>query len=143
MIDSARKRLKDNTHINFIQGSEDDLSTHQYDGVITNFFLDMFDEKGTQRVIERIRRSLVKDAIWLVTDFVNERKMHAIKLWWMYLFFRIIARIEATCLSDWQGQMIQAGLVLSESRKFNQGFIASHVYLMPSGDSHVHKNLNK
>ncbi len=128
MIDRARRMVKHNSHVRFIQGTENDLPGHHFDGVITNFFLDMFDEKGLSSVIEKIKGSLSKEAIWLVTDFVNERKAHAIKLWCMYRFFRIITQIEATHLSDWRGQMMEAGLKLTESMKFNDGFIASHVY---------------
>jgi ubiquinone/menaquinone biosynthesis C-methylase UbiE len=128
MIDKAKKRVKETGYVNFILGTEDDLPYHHYDGVITNFFLDMFDENGLSIVIEKIKRSLGKEVIWLVTDFVNERKSHAIKLWCMYLFFKIITQIDATHLSDWRGQMLKAGFKLSEKGKFNNGFIAAHVY---------------
>lgn len=128
MMDRARKRMKHNRHVNFIHGTEDDLPTHHYDGVITNFFLDMFDERGLSPVIEKVKRSLSDEAIWLVTDFVNERRVHAIKLWCMYRFFRIITQIEATHLSDWHEQMMQTGFKLSENKRFSNGFIASHVY---------------
>ncbi len=134
MIDRARKRMKHSSYVNFIQGTEDDLPAHQYDGVITNFFLDMFDESGMNNVIEKVKRSLSEEAIWLVTDFVNERKAHAIKLWCMYRFFRIITKIEATHLSDWREQMVQAGFKLSENKKFDNGFIASHVYQRASAN---------
>lgn len=132
MIDRARKRMKHNSHVRFIQGTENDLPSHHYDGVITNFFLDMFEEKRLGTVIEKIKESLGKEAIWLVTDFVNERKTHAIKLWCMYRFFRVITQIEAAHLSDWRGHMMEAGLKLTESRKFNNEFIASHVYQLAS-----------
>jgi hypothetical protein len=49
-------------------------------------------------------------------------------LWWMYRFFRIIARIEATRLPDWQRQMNTSGGELLESRKFKKGFIAANLY---------------
>ncbi len=128
MIDKARKRMKNSSYVYFVQGTEDDLPTHHYDGVITNFFLDMFDERRLSRVIKNVKKSLSDEAIWLVTDFVNERRSHAIKLWCMYRFFRIITQIEATHLSDWRGLMIQAGFKLTENKKFDNGFIASHVY---------------
>lgn len=129
MMDRARKRIKNTANVNFITGSEDNLLADHYDGVITNFFLDMFSEWNLSNLIEKIKSSLHREAIWVVTDFVNERKMQAIKLWWMYRFFRIIAGIEAASLPDWQYYLLNAGFKLSASRRFNNGFIASHVYL--------------
>jgi ubiquinone/menaquinone biosynthesis C-methylase UbiE len=126
MIKRARKGLKYKSNVNFIQGTEDNL--RDYDGVITNFFLDMFDDKGVNMVIEKIKRSLRHDAIWLVTDFVNERKRHRVKLWWMYRFFGMVATIEAVRLPDWRWLISEVGFELLESRKFNDGFIASHIY---------------
>ena len=131
MIERAKKR-KHSGRVNFIQGSEDDLPTHHYDGVITNFFLDMFVERNLSSVIMKIKNSLSNKALWVVTDFINERKAHAIKLWCMYRFFRIVTRIEATYLSDWHRKMIDAGFQISESRKFNNGFIVSNMYQLTS-----------
>lgn len=128
MLASARKIMGTRKGINFILGSEDDIPNHQYDGVITNFYLDMFNESNMNVVIRKIKESLTNDAHWVVTDFANEQRVHAVKLWFMYRFFRIIAHIEATHLADWQAAMLKAGFVLSDQRKFNAGFIPSNLY---------------
>ena len=128
MLNRAKKRLRDNHRINFIQGTEDDIPDRLYDGVITNFYLDMFDEKSLNLVIGKVKRSLAKSAFWVVTDFVIARRGHEVMVWWMYRFFRIIARIEATRLPDWQRQMKVAGSELLESKKFKNGFFTTNLY---------------
>jgi tRNA (cmo5U34)-methyltransferase len=137
MINKARMRMTDSSQVTFITGSVNDIPTRPYDGVITNFFLDMFTDKSMSSVVRAIRRALHSDSIWLVTDFVNERKTHAVKLWLMYRFFNIITKIEATKLVDWQRQVLEAGFQLSESRKFSHGFICSNVYRLSSHFMHT------
>ena len=40
----------------------------------------------------------------------------------------MVATIEAVRLPDWRWHINEAGFELLESRKFNDGFIASHIY---------------
>ncbi len=128
MIFMAKRRVKNNAQVHFIQGTEGDVPNQLYDGVITNYYLDMFDNKELSNVIEKIKRSITKDALWVVTDFVNERKTYRIVLWWMYRFFKIITQIEATRLPDWQHQMTKSGSALIDHKKFKKGFITSNLY---------------
>lgn len=128
MINSARKKYGGNKNINFIQGTESNIPDRLYDGVITNFYLDMFHERSLKVVIQKIKRSLTENAFWVVTDFVNERRQHRMMLWWMYQFFELIARIEATHLPDWQNQMAIAEFKIVESKNFKSGFIKSNLY---------------
>jgi len=128
MINSARKKYGGNKNINFIQGSESNIPDRLYDCIITNFYLDMFHERSLKVVIQKIKRSLTENAFWVVTDFVNERRQHRIMLGWMYQFFQLIARIEATHLSDWQNQMVIAEYRIVESKNFKSGFIKSNLY---------------
>jgi ubiquinone/menaquinone biosynthesis C-methylase UbiE len=128
MIKAAKEKFSHYKRFRFIEGTEVDIPEKNYDGVITNFYLDMFDAKNLTRVIEQIKNSLTHQATWIATDFVNEGKMHSFKLWCMYRFFRVITGIEATRLPDWAFQLNQAGLELRDSRKYNNGFIASNFY---------------
>jgi len=128
MINAAEKNLPNHGHVNFIQGTENDIPNRSYDGVITNFYLDMFDERNLSKVIDKIKRSLTHSTRWVVTDFVNESAWHKIMLWSMYRFFGIIARIEATHLPDWQYEMINSGFTLAEEKEFKNGFIKSNLY---------------
>ena len=128
MIAAARSRACDNKRVSFIEGTEENIPDRIYDAVITNFYLDMFDDSSLGKVIEKISNSLDDQARWIVTDFVNEQHRHAILLWIMYRFFRVITGIKATRLIDWQSQMRVAGLELLESRKFKNEFIATNLY---------------
>lgn len=128
MLLMAKRRVLNKAQVQFILGTEDDVPNQLYDGVITNYYLDMFDSTELSNVIEKVKRFLTKDALWVVTDFVNERKTHSIMLWWMYRFFNIITQIEAAHLPDWQQQMIQCGGTLLDHKKFKKGFITSNLY---------------
>jgi hypothetical protein len=128
MINAAEKNLGKNGYVNFIQGTESDIPNRLYDGVITNFYLDMFEEQSLNSVIDKVRKSLTSSALWVVTDFVDGSTWNKMMLWLMYRFFRIIAWIEATHLPDWQNEMIHAGFTLSDSKKFKNGFIKSNLY---------------
>jgi ubiquinone/menaquinone biosynthesis C-methylase UbiE len=129
MIDMASKRTGNGKRINFIEGTVNDIPDQLYDGVISNFYLDMFDESSLSVVIEKIKKSLSSSAFWIVTDFVNGRMGHKLKLWLMYRFFRIVARIEASRLPDWQNQMILSGSKLIDCKISDDGFIVSNLYL--------------
>lgn len=130
MINKAKIKSRNNQRINFIKGTEDDIPDRLYDGVITNFYLDMFDEKRLNVVIEKVKGSLTNSSLWAVTDFVSEQRGYRMMLWWMYGFFRIIARIEARRLPDWQSYMKVATNELLESKKFKNGFIVTNLYLV-------------
>jgi len=128
MLNGARKRRGNHKHITFIQGTENNIPDKLYDGVITNFYLDMFHEQSLKMVLEKIKGSLADDALWVITDFVDERRSHSIKLWLMYRFFRLVAGIEATFLPDWQKQLTEPDCKLLDSKTTTDGFIKSHLY---------------
>lgn len=128
MIEAAKENSGNHAHVNFIQGTESDIPNRLYDGVITNFYLDLFEERNLSKVMDKIRVSLTHSALWLVTDFVQDKVWHKVMLWTMYRFFRIVTRIEATHLPDWQNNMIEVGHTLCATRKFKNGFIKSNLY---------------
>lgn len=130
MLRMAERRVNKNQRITFIQGTEDSIQDRHYDAVLTNFYLDMFDENGLKEVLQKIKKSVAGHVLWLATDFVNERIADSIRLWLMYRFFRIITCIKARHLPDWQEQMQHAGFELSDQKKFNNGFIVSNVYTL-------------
>jgi len=126
MLKAAQKRKF--VRVNFITGTATDIPSNTYDGVITNFYLDMFHESEVQRIIMHIKSHLTNDARWVITDFVNKTSTHSIYLWWMYRFFRIVAKIQACQLPRWQAIMKDSGFERIASNKFSKGFISSEVY---------------
>jgi len=129
MIKAAKEKFSHYKSIRFIEGTEKDIPEKNYDGVITNFYLDMFGAKSLNEVIWQIKNSLLHPATWVATDFVNEGRIHSFKLWCMYRFFGVITQIEATRLPDWEFQLSQAGFELVDSRKYANGFITSNCYI--------------
>lgn len=128
MIQLARKKTESLSNVNFIVGTEQNIPNRTYAVVITNFYLDLFSDSTLPHVIQKIKRHLTPGARWLVADFVEEKSWHRIMLWCMYLFFRTIARIEASQVPDWQSTLEKAGMHAINSKKFYCGFIKSSVY---------------
>ena len=111
-IDASRKMLSQAQNnskeyaskILFLHGNESLIpNQEEFDIVITNFFLDLFNLKRLQIIISKINNSLKPNALWLITDFTITGnsfflKKKFIKL--MYTFFKFIIFIDATMLQD-------------------------------------------
>lgn len=121
-------KTKNPSTVNFIVGTEDDIPDQLYGIVITNFYLDLFPDDKLALVIQKLKAHLNPDARWLVTDFVQERNWHTYMLWMMYRFFRTVTGIEAQELPDWRPALENAGMRLTQSKRFYRGFIKSAVY---------------
>lgn len=128
MIDLAKKRSGNLSNVNFIIGTEDTIPAHTYSVVITNFYLDLFIDKTLDRVIAQIKPHLATNVTWLATDFISEKPWHKFFTKVMYAFFRVVTRIEANTLPDWQSALKNAGLQQITSQNFYRGFIKSSVY---------------
>ena len=128
MLQLARKNTDPGSRVNFILGTEDDIPDQLYDGAITSFYLDMFDDRSLDSVIDKIKKAMARSGKWVVTDFVNDRKGHEVMLWLMYRFFGIVTRIRATHLPEWKNRMKHAGCKLIEYEVFANGFIRAELY---------------
>jgi len=130
MIELTTQKIHTSSSVQLIHGTEDDIPTEiRFDAVITNFYLDLFPIEKLNLVIKKIKNSLKPNSKWLATDFVDGSK------WWqamllkaMYLFFRIVCRIPATKLPDWNGLLMSNGVQKIKSKLFYQGFIESTIY---------------
>lgn len=128
MIELAQKKTQNPLNVNFIVGTEQQIGDRMYSVVITNFYLDLFTDATLQQVIRKIKTHLSPDARWLAADFVEEKGWHTVMLRCMYLFFKMVAQIEATRLPDWSSAVKKAGMQELDSKKFYHGFIKSSVY---------------
>jgi ubiquinone/menaquinone biosynthesis C-methylase UbiE len=129
MISKAKKYLSMTGNIHFIHGTENSLSPDvKYDGVITNFYLDLFSHSSLSRALNQIHGVTNKECTWLVTDFVNNSWWQQCLLWLMYRFFRITCQIEANSLPQWEEELNRLGLDQTQCRSFYGGFICSSVY---------------
>lgn len=129
MVEKTRRRVSPKHKVKFIFGSENSIPRNgKYDAVITNFFLDLFSESLTD-VILKIKRSLSKNSIWIVTDFEDNGKLwQKVMLKTMYFFFRVTSRIEASQIPDIEEELKKQGIKKSKEEIFLGSFIRSSVY---------------
>lgn len=123
MISLAKERLQNDQRVQFICGTENDIPDRAFTIVITNFYLDLFNQQSLSSVLQRIKKSLAPSANWIVTDFVDKKRWHRVMLKIMYIFFRITTKIEASKLPEWNTAVAQLGGVKTASKSFYGDFI--------------------
>lgn len=127
MIERARKKVREDSQVRFIVGTEENIPEIDYDCVITNFYLDLFNDTKLQSVIFRIKKSLGSGANWIATDFVNEKMWHVGVLTIMYRFFQLTTGLKTLNLPLWEQGLRIAGGTQLETKKYSMGFIKSTV----------------
>ncbi len=130
MISLSKSKVEPTQEVNFIHGTENDIPLSiKHDAVITNFYLDLFTNLQLENIMTKIQSSLKPGAIWIVTDFVDNKK------WWqtvmlktMYWFFRITCNIESQQLPEWNKSVEKAGMKEIDSETFYRDFIKTALY---------------
>ncbi|MBL7872810.1 MAG: class I SAM-dependent methyltransferase [Cyclobacteriaceae bacterium] len=128
MLAKARLNAGGNRNVRFIEGTERNIGNSKYDCVITNFYLDLFNNEQLYPVVNQVKESLQPKASWLATDFSSERKWHKVILWIMYRFFSLATGLTTSSLPKWEEGLKRAGGKLVETRKSKAGFIKSVVF---------------
>lgn len=103
MLALARSRLEsahgDRQGVRFVQADvlREDLPARGYDVVVTNFFLDCFDEEGIRLVVRCVTRAVAPGARWLVADFAPPRRGVAgfRSRAWLALLYAFFGRVAA------------------------------------------------
>lgn len=131
MIALAKRKNADAQRVHFIHGTEDDIPPgNTFDVLITNFYLDLFDTERLPVVLHKITFPLARDARWIVTDFIDRKRLwQSILLRLMYSFFRVVARLENGRLCDWNRMINRKGYRKVDSRLFYRGFIESAIFM--------------
>ena len=120
--------------ITFRHGTEDDIPADDfYDVVITNFFLDLFDEAELQEVMKKLSAVLHPEGIWLFSDFnICNQPVNA---WWqrllvrsMYWFFRITCQLTPASLPDFKRAFHQHGWIQTQSKYFFHEMMVTKVF---------------
>ena len=128
MMKLAMKANKD-SRIVFMLGTENSLNSwNEFDVVITFFFLDLFQEKKLQEVIEKIRLSMKPNALWLAADFVKTKWWHSVMLSMMYAFFWFTTGLRNQRLPNWDKLLLQNRLENVARVVFYESFIMSALY---------------
>ncbi len=130
MISLSKKNCSFNDSVEFIHGEESALPTdRKYDVIITNFFLDVFSEVRLDEVMMKLSEQLNNDGIWICSDFQNTGRFgHQLLLWFMFKFFKIIAKLESRSLMNFDHKFKKIGHSRSENFTLMNGLIFSSVY---------------
>jgi ubiquinone/menaquinone biosynthesis C-methylase UbiE len=130
MMELSQKRGYGNNKVTFInQPVEKVVFTENFDVVITPFLFDNFKEVTLQQVFTHVHHQLKAGGLWLNTDFKLTGK------WWqnvllksMFLFFKLICRIETSVLPDIDRQFKQHDYKGITEKAFFGEFVISKVY---------------
>jgi len=129
MLSLAKEASIDELQVKFTYGTEKDIASTEYDVIITNFFLDVFEPNELSLVMHHLKGCLSKNGIWLCSDFQKTNKFrHKILLKAMHVFFGLISKLEAKKLMDFDAEFQQLGLHVEQHRLFYKGMIFSSVY---------------
>lgn len=129
MLAMAKAKMDGIANVTFVHGTEDEIPPQQFDVVITNFVLDVFQQNQVESFVAVVKNILKANGKWLVTDFENTSKLsHRILLRLMYLFFKISGSIDARRLPMWRSAFNKAGLKLKKQQFFRNGFVSTGVF---------------
>lgn len=129
MLKLSQRRLKTNTQVTFVHGTEQDIPAGEYDWIITNFFLDVFGPDRLTEVMAVLKSHLAANGTWICTDFRNtDRPVHRFLLWSMHRFFRVFTRLEANELIDFRPCFLKAKMNLLTEKEYRKGLVFSALY---------------
>ena len=105
-------------------------SRHDFDLIVTHFFLDCFRPEQLESLIAKLADAAAPDANWLLADFQSApaglaRVRSKLILWTMYRFFRVVTRLPAKELTSPDVLLQQHGFRLVERRATDWGLIHS------------------
>jgi hypothetical protein len=140
MLELARKWIERDipdcgNRINFLPQDITSWSPpeHQFDLIVTHFFLDCFAENQIADVVAKLAHAAQADAAWMLADFcVPPHRFGRVRVraWLalMYRFFRYTARIEARELIDPSPFLRAARFTLASKHLFRGRMIKSELW---------------
>ncbi len=135
MIALARTELDVESRVNFIHADIQTvkLVAQHYDLIVTHFFLDCFTKETLAAIIAKLANSAAPQAQWLVADFCQVRQgwrslRPRLLIAMMYLFFRILAGIEARRLVDHRPFLQAKGFILARETLLPNEMIRSELW---------------
>ena len=140
MLELARKWIERDipdcgNRINFLPQDITSWSPpeHQFDLIVTHFFLDCFPENRVAEIVAQLSRAATANATWLLADFripagVFTRWRADLWLTTMYRFFQFTAGIEARELIDPSPFLRMVGFALASQHLFRSGMVKSELW---------------
>ena len=119
----------------FRLGSEKNIRPEEkFDAVISHFFLDLFLPDQLTDITNIIFKSLRPGGFWLIADFIRTpgRSIrpicNRILIKSMYAFFRVLSRISAAALPNWEEKLTEFAMEPQKSAFFYHRLIKSVIY---------------
>ncbi|WP_295649854.1 class I SAM-dependent methyltransferase [uncultured Mucilaginibacter sp.] len=130
MMAIAKKKNHGNNRVTFINEAVENVPfSLSFDVVITPFLFDNFTEKTLQTVFNHINSLLKTDGIWLCSDFqITGALWQRALLKTMYIFFKLLCRIETTTMPNIEAQFNGKGYKKKSAKTFFADFIISTEY---------------
>jgi ubiquinone/menaquinone biosynthesis C-methylase UbiE len=140
MLELAQQRIEREVpaRMNRVSFSGQDITSwpppeHQFDLIVTHFFLDCFPESRMAEVVAKLSRAAAPNATWLLSDFCVPaggfaRWRAGVWLAAMYRFFQFTAGIEATELVDPSPFLGAEGFARVRQHLFRQGMLKSEIW---------------
>jgi ubiquinone/menaquinone biosynthesis C-methylase UbiE len=130
MIALSKKRNTGSNSVIFINEPIEKVSLPaDFDVIITPFLFDNFKDDNLPSIFAHVAKSLKPGGIWLNTDFQLTGK------WWqnvllktMFLFFKILCRVETSHLPDINAQFKKHGFSIADEHTFFGDFVISEMY---------------
>jgi len=130
MVELSKERNCGRNAVIFITDAVENVNlSDDFDVVFTPFLFDNFKEENFQKLFAHIHQSLKSGGLWLNTDFQLTGK------WWqhillrsMFIFFRLICKIEGNRLPDIKKCFADHGYGLIDEQTFYGEFILSSAY---------------
>jgi SAM-dependent methyltransferase len=107
-----------------------------FDLVVTQFFLDCFDEPELERVVAKLSAKLNPGGKWIIADFQvppagwRSYRARAI-LALAYGFFRAVTQLRATCIIDPAPYLVRERLRKVNRKEFNFGLLYAELWEKP------------
>ena len=132
MIEMARRRAG-SARITFHICDIQDFELEQYDLIITNFVLDVFDKEVLDKQIRRLSTCLNQDGKWAYVDFQESGKVrHRFLLWLMLRFFKATSDLQARKLYDHIQGIRNTGLTVEYEESSLDGFVRGVIFRTPT-----------
>ncbi|AYL98778.1 class I SAM-dependent methyltransferase [Mucilaginibacter celer] len=130
MLSLSQKRKTGSNEVIFINDAIENVKLSAgFDVVITPFLFDNFLDETVDKVFNHLHGLLKPDGLWLNADFqLTGRWWQNVMLKSMFVFFRLLCRIEASRLPTIEGRFDSAGYELFEEKVFFGEFIVARVY---------------
>lgn len=132
MMERSKRRNGGGNKLEFFMGPVEEWRGEKgFDGILTGFFFDNFNQDHAQRIVRQLSACLKIGGVWLETDFYYPRGRgklwQAILLRTMYVSARLICGVEAKHLPDMVQIFMSEGYSLQATSFHYQRFIRSLV----------------